>query len=175
MGLLKRHAAVATAAPTLLVDSESGLASLSAFRAALQREIARSRRHGLGSSLALFEVQVVARSPRRLLPPSPARFIAEVLTKAARAGDVVARIDETHFAVLLVEWDDAASDVFTERVRTGLCSEPYARSEGQGLYLRAWAGAVCWEPFMEDPDAYLRAAGAEIVERRTGPAPSKAP
>jgi GGDEF domain-containing protein len=172
MGLLKKHRATgeATLEAPILVDGETGLANSTALGRALRHEIARSRRYGRKASLALFEVQIVATRSSGVPPPSPARFIAQALTAAARESDIVARVDETLFAVFLVEYDDARSEIFTERVRTALCSEPYARSsDGSGLYLRAWAGATDWDSSIEDPAAYLRAAYDDLVNTSAGP------
>jgi GGDEF domain-containing protein len=154
---------------TPLIDPESSLPNFTALELILRREIARSRRHGDRSSLALFEVQVVAPGPGALPPPSPAAFVAKVLTDCARESDFVARVHDRHFVVFLAQCDQDGSQIFTDRVRTALCTRPYARGAGgSGLYLRAWAGAVQWDFTMEDPNGYLEAALHDLERARAG-------
>jgi GGDEF domain-containing protein len=124
---------------TLEVDPETGLMGAVGFEEALQKEIARGLRYGSRSALAMFEVGVAERATGPL--PSPAKFVAQILRKAARKSDVAARVSPTLFAVLLVEAEGEGAKQFTERVRTAIGSHPYARrADGSGLFARAWAG-----------------------------------
>ena len=121
-----------------------------------KRSHARSLR--FDSALALFEV-AVAEDPSNGPIPSPAKFVAQVLRKAARASDVIARVSPGLFAVLLIEAHGEGAKQFTERVRTGIGSNPYARRlDGSGLFARAWAGVALWDPSFDSVEAYAGAA-----------------
>ena len=150
------------------IDPETGLMFVSRFEDFIEKEIARGLRYGSGSALALFEVAVVEDSSDGPVP-SPARFIAHVLTNAARSSDVVARVGPERFGVLLVEAEAAGAAQFTERVRTQIGSQAYARRpDGIGLYVRAWAGVVPWEPSFDTVDAYVSAAARALSSTSAG-------
>ncbi len=143
-----------------LYDSETGLAGPRQLDEHLEREIARSRRHGDRSCLVIFDVQVVVPpgGPDGS-SPSPAAFVAGVLLREARATDIVLRLDRARFLVFLAEADQEGATHFADRVRTAIASGPFARSaSGAGIYARAWAGVAAWQPDMETPGEYLAAA-----------------
>jgi len=161
--------AAAIAAPTRLLDPETGLPNYAEFAATLRREIARAKRYGDRSSLAVFDVRVASFKPSNLnpKPPSPARFVAAILTEQARESDLVGRLDTTHFAVFLTECDAAGATAFAERTRTKLGTFVYARNEdGTGLYVRSAAGFASWDPAFTEPDYYIRAATDHLDRQR---------
>lgn len=152
-------------------DAETGLPNHRELQRVLRREIARARRYGDRSALAVFDVRVVGfrESKDESEPPSPAAFVANVLTKEARQSDFVARLDLTRFVVFLTECDNAGARLFTERLRTELCSQVFTRgADGHGLFVRAWAGCVPWEPEYSEAGSYLRAALRELEHTRPG-------
>lgn len=153
------------------VDAESGLPNVRHITELLQREIARSQRYGDRTAIALFDVRPAgySRPPEGEAVQSPARFVASCLLEAARSSDIVGRLDETHFIVVLSESDANGAESFTERTRTKLGTMPFARSaDDTGIYVRAWAGAARWEPSITTPSAYLRAANDVLEQTRTG-------
>ena len=97
-------------------DPETGLLGAARFEDAIQKEIARGLRYGSSSALAIFEVGVAERSAGGPIP-SPAKFVANVLRKAARSSDIVARVAPQSFAVLLVEARGEGAKQFTEPLR----------------------------------------------------------
>lgn len=152
------------------VDGETGLGNHRQMNDLLRREIARGMRYGDRSALAVFDVRVAGFRPSGAEPepPSPAEFVAEVLVREARESDVVCRIDLTHFAVFLTEADAAGGELFVQRVRTAVSRSPYARNaNGSGIYARAWAGCVGWDPNLTTPAAYLAAAMDALELART--------
>ena len=171
LGKRKRHEESAPAVPgvgELDIDLETGLMSASRFEEAIQKEIARGLRYGSGSALALFEVGVAERPGGPPLP-SPARFVAQVLTKAVRGSDLVARVSPTLFAALLIEARSEGAKQFTERVRTNIGSHPYARRpDGTALYARAWAGVASWDPSLNSVGAYAAAAESALASTFRG-------
>lgn len=157
-------------APSRLLDPETGLPNYAELAATLRREIARAKRYGDRSALAVFDVRVATFKPPSNLhqnPPSPARFVASILTQRARESDLVARLDATHFAVFLTECDAAGASLFTERARTSLSSSVFARNEdGTGIFVQAWAGFAPWDPAFTEPNFYIQAAMAHLERQR---------
>ncbi len=157
-------------APTRLLDAETGLPNYHELAATLRREIARAKRYGDRSALAVFDVRVASFKPSNLHPnpPSPARFAAAVLTEQARESDLVARLDTTHFVVFLTECDAAGASLFTDRARTKLSSFVFARNEdGTGIFVRAWAGFAPWDPAFNEPNYYIQAAIDHLERQRS--------
>ncbi len=156
-------------AVTRLVDPETGLPNYHELAATLRREIARAKRYGDRSVLAVFDVRVASFKPTNLNPnpPSPARYVAGVLGQQARESDLVARLDTTHFVVFLTECDAAGASLFTERARTKLSSFVFARNEdGTGIFVRAWAGFAPWDPAFTEPNFYIQAAMDHLERQR---------
>lgn len=143
--------------PDAELDAETGLPGAAKFEEILGRQIARDLRYGSTSALALFEVAVAERLTGPL--PSPAPYVARILTEAIRGSDVAARVGATMFAVLLIEAGAEGAAQFTERVRTRIGSSPYGRrADGSALYVRAWAGVAPWTPRYTTVEEYAQAA-----------------
>ena len=155
--------------PVPAIDAESGLGNQHELFAQLRREIARSRRHGDRSVLVVFDIRPVRNrsgsGAERL--PSPVRHVSRTLLASIRESDLVARLDMTHFAVLLTECDHEGARLFVERVRTRISSTPYVRDEHLGdVYVRAWAGHASWEREINEPEQYVAAAMADLEHSR---------
>lgn len=153
------------------IDPETGLPCPPQLTELLRREIARSQRYGDRTSLAVFDVRITGFEPTEAqpTPPSPARHIAASLIEAARASDIVARLDETRFVVMLTESNGEGAAQFCERTRTKLGTTPFARLEdGKGLYVRAWAGWSGWDPSFSTPADYIAAASEQLELTRKG-------
>ncbi len=149
-------------------DRETGLATAVQFSDQLKREIARSLRYGDRAALAVFDIRVIGPAAANdTAQTSPAGFIAGTMQKSVRETDFVARLDMTHFAVLMTESDEVGGQALISRVRTWLALEPFARdASGKGLYVRAWAGCVAWKPEYHDANLFLRAAVDEMERSR---------
>ena len=71
--------------------------------------------------------------------------------------------------MLLIEAEDEGAKQFTERVRTRIGSNAYARrADGTGLFARAWAGVASWEPTFDSVEAYARAAEHSLASTYRG-------
>ncbi len=153
------------------MDAETGLPCPPHLLPLLGREIARSQRYGDITTLAVFDVRVTGFVPDDdgQEPPSPAPHVATSLVESARASDIVARLDASRFIVLLSESNDTGAAQFAERTRTALGTSPFARdTHGRGIYVRAWAGWVRWQPEFTTPEAYISAAIANLERTRRG-------
>ena len=153
------------------LDAESGLPNWRYIAELLKREIARSVRHGDRTAVALFDVR-----PAGSQKPtddeeavSPAKYVADCLLESARTADIVGRLDETHYIVVLCESDAQGANTFTERTRTKLGTTPFARTAGgAGIYVRAWAGSAHWDPSITTTTEYLKAANDMLELTRPG-------
>ena len=155
---------------TAAIDPETGLPCPPQLEELLRREIARSQRYGDRTALAVFDVQVTGFKPdeEHKLPPSPAKHVAASLHECAREADIVARLDDTHFVVMLTESDANGAGQFAERTRTKLGTMPFARAaDGNGIYVRAWAGWARWDPEFKTPAGYVQAALSQLEATRS--------
>ncbi len=95
--------------------------------------------------------------------------VGDVLRNVSRRSDIPARLGEFRFAVLLTDAEQPGADQFTERIRTGIGTNPYARdASGTAIYARAWAGAAPWKPQYEDAATYVAAAVDNMNQTRSG-------
>lgn len=100
-------------------DVESLVANETSFRGSLEGAAARSARYGWAFTLLLFDVHALddRAGETGTPPPYVLRRFAATLNESVRRGDLVARLGESRFAVILqaVEWGEFWS--FVERVR----------------------------------------------------------
>ncbi|MBI3539928.1 MAG: GGDEF domain-containing protein, partial [Candidatus Eisenbacteria bacterium] len=111
-------------------DGLTGLPDASAFHAALDAELSRARRHGVPLGLALVDLDHFgALNARYGRPAGDAALgeIALVLRLALREADVLARIGEDQFGVILPETDLAPARRCGERLRRALEAHRFAR------------------------------------------------
>lgn len=156
---------------TELVDQETGLPNAAQLYDLLRREIARSLRFGDRSALAVFDVRITGYHPAPgvAAPPSPAHYVASTMLQAARTSDIVARIDTTHFAVVLTECTDDGAVLFSDRLRTRLGTMPFAHTDdGKGIYVRAWSGVAHWNASLETPEEFTALALQNLEGTRQG-------
>ncbi|GAB4322157.1 MAG: hypothetical protein Kow0010_02790 [Dehalococcoidia bacterium] len=151
-------------------DPETGLPGVREFRSTISRELARSRRYGEVNALVLLEV-APATTPGMDLDslPSPGPFVATILRKASRETDAIARLDQTHFGVLLVGCNSQGCQEFVHRVRTALSKSPYGQtSDGHWVFARTRAGWATTDDGIESVAQYVRAALKDMARRQPG-------
>jgi GGDEF domain-containing protein len=143
------------AASNAHVDAESGAMHGLAFDEEITREVARSRRTGEQLCLALVEVGAIAdgEEPDR----DDLRRMASQWRSALRLTDVVGRVGDNRFGVLLPLCDRGHSHEVVERLR-GLTPAQFACA----------AGVVALEA-ADRPDTLMRRAErALVLAKRTG-------
>jgi len=100
-------------------DVTSLVANEMSFRNSLEQAAARSARYGWAFTLILFDVHTLREQASGSFTPAHyvLRRFASTLSESVRRGDLVARLGETRYAVILhaVEWGEFWS--FVERVR----------------------------------------------------------
>lgn len=153
------------------LDPETGLAGSELFMQLLQRDIERCFRHGGEMTLVVFDVVIVGfiPAPGQPEPPSVAPAVAVLLREVVRGTDIPAHVGESRFAVLLSSAEPPGAEQFSERIRTRIGTDPYARdAAGNAIHARAWAGVAAWEPRYEVAADYLAAAIHAMRETRSG-------
>ena len=90
------------------------------WNAALERESARAARYGRPAAVAIVELQ--SERPHQSVDPwlrTIAGPIARVLREDSRATDLVARVANTRFQILLPETSEAGAECLAERIASG--------------------------------------------------------
>lgn len=140
-------------------DPDTALPNKLYLLEALERELARLHRTTGECSLLVVEVEPLTRSAGASVDPGWSRAVASRLLLSTRASDIVARIDERHFAALLVGCSARGAAECAERVRTAVSSEPYRPAPDEpAVFLASRVGTATWTPEIEDPERFLLAA-----------------
>lgn len=149
-------------------DPETGLPGVREFRSTIARELARSRRYGEVNALVLLEVApATAPDQPPASVPSPGPFVAAILRRACRETDAIARLDQTHFGVLLVGCNALGCQEFVHRVRTALGKSPYTQTaDGHWVFVRSRAGWATTEAPIENVAQYVRLALQDMARRQ---------
>jgi diguanylate cyclase (GGDEF)-like protein len=116
-----RHFATQRALATR--DPLTGLFNHREFHESVERELERSRRHGGGLGVALFDLdgfKLVNDGAGHAEGDRVLRAVAEALAAGCRASDVAFRIGGDEFALLLPETDREQTEAVAERVRRAI-------------------------------------------------------
>jgi diguanylate cyclase (GGDEF)-like protein len=111
-------------------DALTGLPDARAFHALLESETARARRHGVPLGLALVDLDHFGALNARFGRPAGDAVLSEaalVLRLALRESDVLARVGDDQFGVLLPETDLGPARRCGERLRHALEEHRFAR------------------------------------------------
>jgi diguanylate cyclase (GGDEF)-like protein len=101
-------------------DALTGLLNHHAFWTDVDRELARAERYGHGLTFVVVDLdhfKTVNDTRGHPVGDRVLRCVADALGAIARSSDLVARVGGDEFAVALVETDEAAGEVFIERLR----------------------------------------------------------
>jgi diguanylate cyclase (GGDEF)-like protein len=145
------------------IDRDTGLAARTAWEAAVGREINRSRRYGQPFCVALIDLE---RAPGVEPDRDEARELLHDIAKAWQAQlrntDLLARVSEHRFGVLLIGCLPAEARIAVDRVRT---ATPAGHSSSGGV--ACWNGAEPTHALIARAEQGLarakRAGGATIV------------
>jgi len=111
-------------------DPLTGLPDAHAFQGLLESEMSRARRHGVPLGLALVDLDHFGALNSRYGRPAGDGVLAEaalVLRLALRESDVLARVGDDQFGVLLPETDLAPAQRCGERLRHALEDHRFTR------------------------------------------------
>jgi diguanylate cyclase (GGDEF)-like protein len=154
----------ATVSP-LLADALTGLANRRAFFEAAQLEMARHRRQPRPTSMILVEADhfggVVARYGSAA-GDALLCALAHALQTAFRGADVIARVGDARFGVLLPATNLAAAAQVAERLRAGVQQE-VVEVDGQTVPYTVSAGVAAMPDGLTDVEALLRQADVALA------------
>lgn len=154
-----------------VVDEETGFGNEHQLPDHLNRQIAVFRRYSQPGALVTIEVRPVGFRPDAPgdKPPSPAPYVAAILRDLTRAADVILRVEETRFAIVMPESTKAGADAMIERIINRAAAAPFARNtDGSGIRAQVWAGAAELAPGLDQPLDYLESALADMSLRAVG-------
>lgn len=146
-------------------DALTGLPNVRAFREALDKSLARSRRDHSPLAVACIDLDNFKTLNDTLGHAGGDRALrtaADALTRVARAADVSARIGGDEFAVLLHDCDEAGARAVAERVLKGIQEVLAQAGAGVGASL----GVACFREPPEDADAALGAADRALYQAK---------
>ncbi len=162
-----RDAQLERAKAVAKTDALTGVMNRRGFTEAVERELARARRHGRPFVLAYVDVRglkAVNDTEGHLAGDDLLKGVATLLTESARADDVVGRIGGDELGLLLVEQSGDSADAVTSRIQAQVA----ARRRTLGLRTR-WDLTVGTAAFPDDGgtfDELLAAADRRLYEQR---------
>ncbi len=129
-------AALASGRDTLVsTDHLTGLLNQRTFHARADEELSRGLRFGRPATLAIITVEQ-ATSIRKQYGRSAARRalgrVADALRRESRGYDLIARLDDARFAILLPETTREEAVKVTDRIGTALAASPLTFPDGDG-------------------------------------------
>lgn len=170
--------AIAAAERTAATDPLTGVLNRRGFDEAVERELARARRHGHPFALAYLDVRglkAVNDGDGHLAGDALIKEVANLVRDCARAGDVVGRLGGDEFALLLAEQSTEGAASVANRLRARLP----ARREAIGTDV-LWDVTIGIASYPEDGESFetlLSAADRRLYAQRgirlgrTAPAP----
>jgi diguanylate cyclase (GGDEF)-like protein len=166
----------ASASAAALTDPLTGVLNRRGFAEVVERELARSRRHGHPFALAYVDIRglkAVNDSEGHLAGDRLLQEAAALLRESARASDVVGRLGGDELGMMLIEQSTDGAAAVSSRIK----SKVEARRPKIGLKA-PWDLTVGFATFPEDGDTFealLRAADARLYEQRGIALPNPAP
>jgi diguanylate cyclase (GGDEF)-like protein len=152
-----------------MTDALTGLFNRGFLDAALKRELARSRRHGVMTSLVLVDLDDFKDANDRwghAAGDSALRGTADVIRRQLRAADAPCRYGGDEFAVVLPDTYRSGALLVGERIVTEVRRAFQRGAGGLGLALTVSVG-VSWYCAMSDThEALLEAADRALYEAK---------
>jgi diguanylate cyclase (GGDEF)-like protein len=155
-----------------LFDSETGLPTRQQLIDTLARDIARSQRYAHSLTLAVIRIGQYE-EVRSSWGPGTARdaveHVAEALQRITRASDFLCRLDESGFAVILMQCSARQAALFEERLSLAVSNRPLKAhsSVKVPLYVGVELNALEYDASrFRGPLDFLSLAGGEVVTAR---------
>jgi len=156
-------------------DDETGLPNRQNLIETLGRDISRSIRRSEELTLAVVSISRID-SLRAAwgadIVPRAISHVSGTLLRITRNSDFLARLDEDHFAVLLVGCTDEQAAIFADRATLAVSNRPI---EGAGkmrvpVYVDVEVRALQYDPARyRGPLEFLSAAGGDVAPERRRP------
>ncbi|HEY7725848.1 MAG TPA: diguanylate cyclase [Anaeromyxobacteraceae bacterium] len=151
-----------------LRDRDSGAYNLAYFVDYAGKEFYKSRRYGRSFSLAVIEVEGAAALRRGAGAEAfraAMRAVVAAVSRAARDADVVARVSDAEYQVLLPETDAVGARMFARRAAEEVRRDPAAQGAGDASP-RLAVGAATFPRDGEDFEELLHRARHRQAESR---------
>jgi diguanylate cyclase (GGDEF)-like protein len=171
-------AAPANAGEHALTDSDTGLPTRQLLIDTLSRDIARSERYSHSLTLAVIRIGQFEET-RSSWGPATARqaveHVAETLRRVTRASDFLCRLDESSFAVVLLQCSGRQAAIFGDRLSLAVSNRPLKATSNVKvpLYVGVEVNALEYDSSrFRGPLEFLSLAGGEVVTPRPARPPA---
>jgi len=151
-------------------DGLTGVANKRHLDAFLDRELARSRRHGRALSVMLIDIdhfKAVNDSVGHLAGDHVLRELAHLVAARVRREELFARYGGEEFALVCPETDLEGARAYGELVRE-LVAEHTFTFDGSRLPISVSVGVAAFEPTMASPADLIRAADEALYRAKDG-------
>jgi GGDEF domain-containing protein len=152
-----------------LRDPDSSAYNLAYFTDYATKEIDKARRYGRGFSLLIFSLEGLPHLRARA-GAEPARAAVRATTRALgrvlRESDVLAKVAEQEFLLLLPETDPFGAQVFLRRALAAARESPELRAIEAAVPLHLQGGAATFPRDGEDFDLLTGTCRARLEQRR---------
>ncbi len=129
-------------------DALTGVHNRRSFDDKLEEEVARAHRYGRALALMLFDLDHFKRCNDtwgHRAGDHVLRGVAQLVQECVRKHDFVARYGGEEFAVILVEFDQPAPEVFAEAIRAAVANHEF-EFEGNVIPTTISVGLIEWTP-----------------------------
>jgi diguanylate cyclase (GGDEF)-like protein len=152
-----------------LRDPDSSAYNLAYFTDYASKEIDKARRYGRGFSLLIFSLEGLPHLRARA-GVEPARAAVRATTRALgrvlRESDVLAKVAEQEFLLLLPETDPFGAQIFLRRALSAARESPELRAIEAAVPLHLQGGAATFPRDGEDFDLLTSTCRARLEQRR---------
>jgi len=152
-----------------LRDPDSSAYNLAYFTDVATKEVDKARRYGRGFSVLSFALDGLPHLRARA-GTEPARAVVRATTRALgrvlRESDVLAKVAEQEFLLLLPETDAFGAQVFLRRALAAAREAPELRAVDGAALLQLTGGAASFPRDGEDLDDLTEACRARLEQRR---------
>lgn len=152
-----------------LRDPDSSAYNLAYFTDVATKEVDKARRYGRGFSLLSFALEGLPNLRARAggeQARTAVRATTRALGRVLRESDVLAKVAEQEFLLLLPETDAFGAQVFLRRALAAAREAPELRAVDGGVPLQLTGGAASFPRDGEDLDFLTAACRARLEQRR---------
>ncbi len=159
----------ANAGPGMSDDGEGTLPGRQQLIDQLAREIARTQRYGYDMSIAIIGVsqfEGLRASWGSAMAGNAVAHVGRTLQRITRVSDFLARIDDSRFAVVLMQCNAEQAGLFGERASLAASNRPLIPATGVRvpLYVSVETTALQYQPSKyRGPLDFLSAAGGDVA------------
>jgi len=163
-------AALAALERDALTDALTGLFNRRCLESVLTREVARRRRHGATSSVALLDLDGFKAANDRFghaVGDAVLRALGELICRHLRAEDIPCRYGGDEFGVVLPDTDQSHARIVAERIRADARTHFAEHAAGgRKVAVTVSVGVATFDPTCGTLQALLKAADGALYEAK---------